>query len=494
MRIRWKTAGRRAGFLLAILHLVFLGPSDPGAVPGLVTRIGGPEDLAAFAESVNAGESYAGRTVTLTADISMAGVDFAPVGRPDRGPDHIFQGTFDGGGHAVTGLALTAGEGAGGVGLFSETYNATVRDLTLQVSAANGPGAVGGLVGWMVNGTVKNVLMEAHVTAARLDAPEDGCAAAGIIAGKATGRTVMDRCAARGSVNGAGSFRWAVYVGGFIGYIQGGGDIANCYTTAGAYANDAGEYVGGFFGGAVSPPAVRDSYAAAYAIGSAATAGAFAGYCSGGAAPFNVWYDGELNGALPAVGSPADSPFGEALRSERTGPMQEAAFPSRLSAAFYPAGPGQNRGYPVLDFEAPAPPPATPEPTAEPTATPEPTAEPTVTPEPTAEPTVTPEPTAEPTATPETTAEPTVTPGPTTEPTVTPEPTAEPTVTPGPTEAPAAPAVYVYGGSGGGGAAPAGDGGASAGPKTGDSAALLPWAVTMLVCAAALAVLAQRKR
>lgn len=465
MFIRWKTAGRAAGFLLSLLML--LSQDSSAAEP--VTEIGSAEALLAFAQSVDGGESYAGRTVSLTDDIDMAGRTFTAIGRPDLSLSHLFQGTFNGGGHAITGLAVTPGKGGDSVGLFAELYNATVKNLVLDVSvAANGPGAVGGLAGWMVNGTVKNVLVAARITAARWDRPEDGSAAAGIIAGKATGRTVMDRCAARGSVNGAGSFRWAVYVGGFLGYIQGGGSICNCYTTAGAYANDAGVYVGGFFGGAVNPPTVRNSYAAAYAVGSAATTGAYAGYCTGGTgSAVNVWYDGELNGALPGVAAPADSALSGALCPETTAVMQDSVFPSRLSDAFCQAAPGQNRGYPVLDLEAPAPPPATEEPSSTP-RTVSPTEEPV-------QPSETP---AIPTKTPTTTSE------------CSPSPTAPP-ATPAAASTPRT--VYLAGGGAGTGSGGAPAGGGSTLPKTGDGTALLPWAALLILCAGALAGILRRR-
>ncbi len=436
MFIRWKTAGRVAGFLLLALFLLTMGPSGAEAGPGAVTAIGSAQDLLAFAESVNGGESYAGRTVTLTADIDLAGQAFTPIGRPDKGMAHVFQGTFDGGGHAITGLAVTGGVG-GSAGLFAELHNATVQNLSLEARvSANDPCAVGALTGWMVNGTVQNVLVNAQVTAADWSSPEDGCAAVGIIAGKATGRTVLDHVAARGSAAGAGAFRWAVYVGGIIGYIQGGGSIANCYTTAVVFCNDAGVYAGGFFGGAVDPPPVANSYAAAFVTGGRATSGAFAGYAQGGSAA-NVWYDKDLAGTLEAVGAPGGSPLGQALKGESTGIMQDSAFPSRLGGAFAQAGPDQNLGYPVFRYEAPAPEPsATPEPSPEPTATPKPSPEPTATPTPSPEPTSTPTPSPEPTATPEPSPEPTATPKPSPEPTSTPEPSPEPTSTPEPSPEP----------------------------------------------------------
>ena len=500
MYTRWKKAGRLAGFLLLLVILLTLGPSGGDASPGAVETIGCVQDLLAFARSVNEGESYQGRTVTLTASLDMTGVRSEPIGRPEKGLACIFQGTFDGGGHAITGLAVTGGS-QGSAGLFAELHNATVRDLSLDAAiAANGPGAVGALAGWMVNTTVRNVLVTAQVTAARWDMPEDGAAAVGVVAGKATGRTVMDHVAARGSAAGAGAFRWAVYVGGFIGYIQGGGSITNCYTTATAFCNDAGVYVGGFFGGAVSPPALSDSYAASFVTGSRATSGAFAGYCDGGSAR-NVWFDRELDPNLAGAASPAGCPLNDALQGETTQVMQDSVFPTRLGGAFTQAEPGQNRGYPVFRYDAPQPAPTetpepTPEPSAEPTATPEPSVEPTASPEPSAGPTASPEPSAGPTASPEPSAGPTASPGPS--PTFCPiVPSAAPEA---PTETPAGPTVSCPAPTGpsaapaAGPAVPAGAASSPGAPRTGDDNALLPWAPLALLCCWLLAGLIGRHR
>lgn len=119
----------------------------------------------------------------------------------------------------------------------------------------------------------------------------------------------------------------------------------------------------------------------------------------------------------------------------------------------------------------------------EPTATPEPTQAPAATPEPTQAPTATPEPTAEPTAT----AAPTETPVPTSEPTATAEPTKAPVATSEPlagTVSTAAPTATPQ---------PAAAGPQA--PRTGDETALVPWALTLVLCGSLLAaVLVRSKR
>ena len=184
MRIRRIVTGCIAGLILFLI-LAMLAPAAYGAEGPVV--IDGPETLAAFAESVSAGQTYAGRTVVLAADIDMTGRTFAPIGQSMAGDwSAVFQGTFDGQGHAIRGLTVTGG--SGGAGLFSSLYNAVVQNLRLEISVAGqGQVAVGGLAGRMVNATVRNVAVDGNITAGSWAAPEYGVLAAGVIAGQAEG-------------------------------------------------------------------------------------------------------------------------------------------------------------------------------------------------------------------------------------------------------------------------------------------------------------------
>lgn len=58
--------------------------------------------LIAFRDAVNSGNSYAGTTVTLTADIDLSGEVWVPIGTEET----PFAGTFDGNGKSITGLSI----------------------------------------------------------------------------------------------------------------------------------------------------------------------------------------------------------------------------------------------------------------------------------------------------------------------------------------------------------------------------------------------------
>lgn len=98
------------------------------------------EDLLAFSRSCSLDTWSQGKTVILAADLSLAGIDFAPI--------PTFGGTFDGGGHAITGLSLSGKYAPAGLfGVLQST--AVVKDLrTSGMVEPDGTGEpVGGIAG-----------------------------------------------------------------------------------------------------------------------------------------------------------------------------------------------------------------------------------------------------------------------------------------------------------------------------------------------------------
>ena len=87
-------------------------------------EIGTAEDLVAFAEAVNGGET--GANAVLTADITLTEVWTAPIGVPSA----QYTGTFDGQGHKITGFEATS-ESDGG-GFFGYTTGATIKDFSID--------------------------------------------------------------------------------------------------------------------------------------------------------------------------------------------------------------------------------------------------------------------------------------------------------------------------------------------------------------------------
>ena len=143
------------------------------------------DGLMNVAELVNGGKTDI--NITLTADIDLTGKDWTPIGTDY---DNSYTGTFDGGGHTITGLTVTT----------NDKY--------------------AGLFGWLNRaGTVKNVVMEGvQITSNQIYGGSIG----GVV-GYSWG--TIENCSVSGSVSGT------VYVGGVVG-VQIGGSITGCSSSA----------------------------------------------------------------------------------------------------------------------------------------------------------------------------------------------------------------------------------------------------------------------
>lgn len=84
----------------------------------------------------------------LANDIDMTGRSFVPFGIVNNENAGKFTGTFDGNGHTIKGLKYDV-EGKGEVGLFSQTDNATIKNLIIEGAYFKGNSNVGGIVGRM---------------------------------------------------------------------------------------------------------------------------------------------------------------------------------------------------------------------------------------------------------------------------------------------------------------------------------------------------------
>ena len=143
------------------------------------------DGLMNIAELVNGGKTDI--NITLDTDIDLTGKDWTPIGTDY---DNSYKGTFDGGGHTITGLTVTTNDQF--VGLFGYLNRA---------------------------GTVKNVVMEGvQITSNQIDGGSIG----GVV-GSSWG--TIENCSVSGSVSGT------VYVGGVVG-VQIGGSITGCSSSA----------------------------------------------------------------------------------------------------------------------------------------------------------------------------------------------------------------------------------------------------------------------
>lgn len=189
---------KRSSRLLALaLSLVLsLSLSLPALAAGEdgIIYIHTAKDLCALSDSCAYDAWSRGKTVLLTADISLRGVDFEPIAS--------FSGTFNGGGHTISGLTLT--DSLSPAGLF----------LTLERGAF-----------------VHALKVEGQVT------PGGTKEFVGGIVGRNYG--TLEECSFFGVVKGDSA------VGGIVGRNEAGGLVANCTVSGSVSAN---RYTGGIAG------------------------------------------------------------------------------------------------------------------------------------------------------------------------------------------------------------------------------------------------------
>ena len=143
--MRKNTKNRALSLLLALVMALGLLPGTALAAEGEnVVSISTAEELADFRDRVNGGENTL--NAKLTADIQLAG-DWTPFNPSSGYVTDAYAGTFDGGGHAISGLAVND-SGTNGVGLFGTINGATIKNLCVEgsVSASNSA-FVGGIIG-----------------------------------------------------------------------------------------------------------------------------------------------------------------------------------------------------------------------------------------------------------------------------------------------------------------------------------------------------------
>lgn len=170
------------------------------------------EGLFYFAKKANAGNNFAGKTVTLANNIDLNDEKWTPIGSFNDATTQ-FKGTFDGQNHAVTGLKVEESNKQG-VGFFGKVYTGTIKNLTVEgsVSASN-CNYVGGIVGHGY-ATITNCTFKGTVG-------NNNSMQVGGIAG--SGGFTVTNCSVYADVTAE---CWA---GGIVGNCQDGGAYTNCY-------------------------------------------------------------------------------------------------------------------------------------------------------------------------------------------------------------------------------------------------------------------------
>ena len=223
------------------------------------------DGLMNVAELVNGGKSDI--NITIDTDIDLTGKDWTPIGTDY---DNSYKGTFDGGGHTITGLTFTTNDEY--AGLFGWLNRAgTVKNVVMEgvqiTSNQIYGGSIGGVVGYSwgtiencsVSGSVSGTVYVGGVVGAQWGGSITGCSSSatvkgtvdvGGVAGQTNSNATMTACYATGNVTLEIASQNNIDVGGAVGF-NGGSRILACYATGNVTSTGSSTvnvYIGGFCG------------------------------------------------------------------------------------------------------------------------------------------------------------------------------------------------------------------------------------------------------
>ncbi|MGI6570399.1 MAG: hypothetical protein ACOX27_05000 [Caldicoprobacterales bacterium] len=190
------------------------------------------EKLAGLAELIDSGESFDGKTITLTGNIDLKG---HTLNLSDYYDGTIFGGTFDGNGKTISGFKSTNNYYDG---LFEYVDGATIKNLTLK-----GEGAGAGLIFYARDVTVENCTID-------LDQTISGSGISGAVVGHAAGNGTFKNITTKGTVNFTRETSSYTNFGSIIGQKYAGAvvTIEGCVNEINITARTTGLGLGGFVG------------------------------------------------------------------------------------------------------------------------------------------------------------------------------------------------------------------------------------------------------
>ena len=224
------------------------------------------DGLMNVAELVNGGKTDI--NITLDKNIDLTGKDWTPIGTSAR---NSYKGTFDGGGHTITGLTVTTNDEY--VGLFGHLNRAgTVKNVVMEgiqitSNQING-GCIGGVVGFSrgtiencsVSGSVSGTVYIGGVVGAQWGGSITGCSSSatvkgmvdvGGVVGQVNGTTItLTACYATGNVTLEIDPEKNISGGGLVGF-NGGSSLLACYATGNVTSTGSSTgkvHIGGFLG------------------------------------------------------------------------------------------------------------------------------------------------------------------------------------------------------------------------------------------------------
>ena len=223
------------------------------------------DGLMNIAELVNGGKTDI--NITLDKNIDLTGKDWTPIGTDY---DNSYTGTFDGGGHTITGLTFTTNDEY--AGLFGYLNRAgTVKNVVMegvQITCNHWLGSAGGVAGSSWGGTIENCSVsgsvsgtvyvggvvgaqwEGSITGCSSSATVKGMVHVGGVVGQTNGSATLTACYATGNVTLEIDPRKNIAGGSLVGF-NGGNGVRACYATGNVTSTGSSTgnvHIGGFLG------------------------------------------------------------------------------------------------------------------------------------------------------------------------------------------------------------------------------------------------------
>ena len=226
------------------------------------------DGLMNIAELVNGGKSNI--NITLDTDIDLTGKGWTPIGTDY---DNSYTGTFDGGGHTITGLTVTTNDEYAGLFGYLGNFNngaATVKNVVMdgiQITCNHRSGYAGGVAGYSwgtiencsVSGSVSGTMYVGGVVGVQRDGSITGCSSSATVKGTikvggVAGQTIfgatLTACYATGNVNIEIDRTQDISGGGLVGFND-GISLLSCYATGNVTSTGSSTghvHIGGFLG------------------------------------------------------------------------------------------------------------------------------------------------------------------------------------------------------------------------------------------------------
>ena len=232
------------------------------------------DGLMNVAKLVNGGKTDI--NITLDTDIDLTGKNWTPIGTDY---DTAYTGTFDGGGHTITGLTVTTNDQYAGLfgylgkfGKFCTVKNVVMEGI--QITCNHRLGSAGGVAGYSRAVTIENCSVSGSVS---------GTMRAGGVVGGLNGGSITG-CSSSATVKGT------LNVGGVAGETNSGATMAACYATGNVTIEI--DPINNTLGGGLVGFNARGSVLACYATGNVTSTGSSTG---------NVYIGGFLGGNYTTV-------------------------------------------------------------------------------------------------------------------------------------------------------------------------------------------------